>query len=173
MDLSTKEGALDLLDDHNQITSEVFLQQGKLHPFGMVLARVNPETGCAFSEVTPLLVRCPPGGGTEVLAKVLRESVKRTYGVGALWSAEAWLAIPTKATQGMTPEQVRATLPRDLEQASGRREVLVTVLEHVTGIEVRVCEIERTADGSPKLGAWETMPSDGWGGRMTSLVQKE
>jgi hypothetical protein len=171
MDLSTKEGALDLLDDHNTLAAEIFLQQGKLHAFGLVLARVNPETGKAFSEVTPMLVHAP--GGTEVLAKVLRESVKRTYGVGALWSAEAWLAVPVKAQPDMTPEQVRATLPRDLEQASGRREVLITVLEHVTGIEVRVCEIERTADGSPKLGAWETMPSDGWGGRMTSLVQKD
>jgi len=173
MDLSTKEGALDLLDDHNTLTSTIFLEQGKLLPFGLVLARINPNTGRAFTEVTPILIYSPLEGGTEVLAKVLRESVRRTYGVGALWSAEAWLAVPPKATQNMTPEQVRATLPRDLEQASGRREVLITVLEHVTGIEVRVCEIARNADGSPKLGAWEAMPSDGWGGRMTSLVQKE
>jgi hypothetical protein len=173
MDLSTKEGALDLLDDHNHLVADLFLQQGKLHAFGLVLARVNPETGRAFPEVVPLIVHCPPEGGTEVLAKILRESVRRTYGVGALWSAEVWMAIPTQSTQGMTPEQVRATLPRDLEQASGRRELLITVLEHVTGIEIRLCEIERNADGEPKLGAWEKVQADALAGRMTSLVQKD
>lgn len=196
-DLSTADGVLALCAETREEMANLFNQLGRFeingYSFGgYVLATcdVGPvpdkpdataadwTTGAKLDQITAFAVilpewigkLIPPEKHTEFFSHAVRRYAELTRAIGTLIMAETWYVHYEQdpAKPAMTPGDARASFPDSLEDAEGRREMLMLSLEHpATGPRIWRAEIKRDPD---RLEPWEDTGYKEWQGRLSNLT---